>query len=90
LPSRLPDTDQQWVGWDEHGQLLSRNEYPGARALRAEATAGAEFLYRTAQGDKWVRVSDVPLSGDGGKLAAAIIVLIDITEQKRAQEDSSG
>lgn len=86
LPSRLPDTDQQWAGWDEHGQPLSRSEYPGARALRGEGTAGAEFLYRTPEGDKWVRVSGVPLSGDGGKLAAAIIVLVDITEQKCTQE----
>jgi PAS domain S-box-containing protein len=87
LPSRLPDTDRRWLSWDEHGLLLSRDAYPGARALRGEATAGTEFLYRTADGDKWVRVSGVPLSGDGGKLAAAIIVLVDITEEKRAQED---
>lgn len=86
LPSDLPDTDQRWAGWNENGQPLSREEYPGARALRGEATAGTEFLRRAADGDNWLRVSGVPLSGAGGQLAAAIVVLIDITEQKRAQE----
>jgi PAS domain S-box-containing protein len=86
LPSQLPNTDQQWIGWNRQGQLLSRDDYPGVRALRGEATAGTDFLYRASDGDKWVRVTGVPLSGDGGKLAAAIIVLVDITEQKRAQE----
>jgi PAS domain S-box-containing protein len=86
LPSRHPDTDEEWMGWDEHGQPLTRDEFPGSRALRGEATKGIEFLHRTAAGDMWVRVSGVPLTGDGGKLAAAIIVLVDITEQKRAQE----
>ncbi|MBB5711156.1 PAS domain S-box protein [Sphingomonas xinjiangensis] len=86
LPSRLADPDPRWTGWDERGAPLSRDAYPGARALRGEATGGTEFLYRTADGDKWVRVSGVPLGADDGKLAGAIIVLIDTTEQKHAQE----
>ena len=85
LPSRLPDTDQRWAGWDEHGRPLTRNDYPGARALRGEATAGTEFLCRSSEGESWVRVSGVPLDGDGGRLAGAMIVLVDVTEQKCAQ-----
>ncbi|NYD89022.1 PAS domain S-box protein [Sphingomonas melonis] len=85
LPSRLPDVDRQWVSWNERGQPLPRSQYPGARALRGEATAGTEFLHRTSDGDTWLRVSGVPLAGEGGTLAAAILVVIDITAQKRAQ-----
>jgi PAS domain S-box-containing protein len=87
LPSRLPDTNQEWIGWNEHGQPLSRDQYPGSRALRGETTRGIEFLHRTDAGkETWIRVSGVPLVGTSGEMSAAIIVLIDITEQKRAQD----
>jgi len=87
LPSRLPDADRHWIAWGRDGERLSKDQYPGARALRGQATAGTDFLHRAESGGEfWIRVSGVPLAGDAGEIAAAILVLVDVTEQKRAQD----
>ncbi|WP_162242936.1 PAS domain S-box protein [Sphingomonas sp. Leaf412] len=86
LPSRLPDTDRRWIGWDPSGRPIPREEYPGARALRGEATHATDFVCRTPVGDIWVRVSGIPLADENGRPAGAIVVVVDVTDEKRAQQ----
>ena len=76
-----------WQGHGSNGERLSRDHFPTARALRGEQVVGTEFRYTGFEsGPVWTRVSSVPLRGDDGSIAGAISVVVDIDEQKRAQE----
>jgi signal transduction histidine kinase/DNA-binding response OmpR family regulator len=87
IPSWSPDGEERWIGYDESGERVRRDRFVSVRALRGETVAGAEFLYHPADGiDIWTRVSGVPLRDSRGGIAGAISVVIDIDEQKRAQE----
>jgi PAS domain S-box-containing protein len=87
LPSRLPDGEERWLAWDENGERLPRDLYPGARALRGEVVPGAEFLYRPKDGPEiWTRMGGVPILGSEGEVVAALLVVVDVDAQKRAQE----
>ena len=81
------DAESHWHGQSSNGEQLSRDRFPTARALQGEHVAGIEFRYTGfASGPVWTRVSSVPLQGDDGSIAGAISVVVDIDEQKRAQE----
>ena len=57
------------------------------RALKGEHVTGIEIRYTGLDsGPVWTRVSSVPLLNDDGSVAGAISVVVDIDEQKRAQE----
>jgi PAS domain S-box-containing protein len=87
IPSRMPEGNERWLAWDENGGRLPLDLYPGPRALRGEIVAGVEFLHRPERGrEVWTRVSSVPLRDAAGEIAAALLVIVDIDEQKRAQE----
>jgi PAS domain S-box-containing protein len=87
MPSRMPDGEERWVAWDEDGQRLPRDRYPGARALRGEVEPGVEFLYRPKDGPEvWTRVAGIPLLNSERQVIAALVVVVDIDSQKRAQE----
>lgn len=77
----------RWEARDAHGRKMEPHEYPGARSLRGEAVAGVEFRYRTPDGpDVWTRITGIPLRDEQGTVTGAITVIVDIDEQKRAQE----
>ncbi|MBM6581708.1 PAS domain-containing protein [Microvirga sp. BT689] len=87
LPSRTPDGEERWVALDNDGKRLTRDRYPGIRALRGEESAGTEFRFRPSDGQEiWTRVSGVPVWNSEGQVGAALVVIVDINEQKRAQE----
>jgi PAS domain S-box-containing protein len=81
------DAERHWQARDEDGAPLPRDKFPSARALKGEPVSGIEFRYTGLDsGPVWTRVSSVPLLNDDGSVAGAISVVIDIDEQKRAQE----
>jgi PAS domain S-box-containing protein len=87
IPSRSTTGEQQWIANDDEGRRLTRDRFPGARALRGETVIGTEFLYRESEGEEtWTRVSSVPLWEPGGRLVGALAVIVDIDVEKRAQE----
>lgn len=87
IPSRLPDAEDRWIAWDQNGKQLSAHEFPAPRALRGETVPDIEFLHRAENGrETWTRFSSVPLRNQEGKIIGAILVIVDIDEQKRAQE----
>ncbi len=93
LPSLHSTDHAQWIGHGPDGQRLDRSQYPGARALRGEMVVpGVEFLHQTKDGNgAWRRVSAVPLDplpGDG-EAAAGIVVVEDIDQLKRSEEEVS-
>ncbi|HVJ54704.1 MAG TPA: ATP-binding protein [Aliidongia sp.] len=91
IPSRHPDGEARWIGFTGDGHRLDRDQFSAARALRGEPVAGIEFLYQPPQGASvWTRVSGVPLRDASGSVTGAISVIVDIDEQKRAQEALRG
>jgi signal transduction histidine kinase/CheY-like chemotaxis protein len=81
------DAERHWQAHDKDGTRLPRDKFPSARALRGENVAGIEFCYTGLDsGPIWTRVSSVPLLKEDGSIAGAISVVVDIDEQKRAQQ----
>ena len=81
------DAERHWQAQDENGAPLPRDKFPSARALKGEHVSGIEFRYTGLDsGPVWTHVSSVPLLNDDGSVAGAISVVVDIDEQKRAQE----
>jgi PAS domain-containing protein len=64
IPSRNAAVEAQWIGHDETGRRLGRDDFPGARALRGETVRGVEFLHRPPDGRKetWTRISGVQVA----------------------------
>ncbi len=86
-PAFDPEAEQDWHARDENGERLLRGRFPSARALQGEHVVGTEFRYTGLEtGSVWTRISSVPLRNDDGSIAGAISVIVDIDEQKRAQE----
>ena len=87
IPSLDPTIRQRWEAHDPDGRPLAPDEFPGARALRGESVDGVEFLFHPQdEPDLWTRVSSVPLKDENETVIGAISVILDIDEQKRAQE----
>jgi len=79
--------ERHWQAQDEDGTPLSRDKFPRACALKGEHVTGIAIRYTGLDsGPVWTRVSSVPLLNDDGSVAGAISVVVDIDEQKRAQE----
>jgi PAS domain-containing protein len=88
IPSQLPDAAQRWTAYNERHQHIRQDDFPGARALRGEAVAGAEFLHRAPDGQEtWVRIGAVPLRDSAGTISGALCVIVDI-DAKNASRSS--
>ncbi|WP_244644653.1 hybrid sensor histidine kinase/response regulator [Azorhizobium oxalatiphilum] len=91
VPSRQSDGPERWIGHEEDGTRITRERFVAARALRGEAVLGTEFRYHAPpEPDVWTRVSGIPLKTPDSDVAGAIAVIVDIDEQKRAQETLAG
>lgn len=77
----------RWKGWDDKGQPIAPENWPGKRALRGEVVMpGLEMLHTDDDGREWwMRVSCAPLRDDDGKLIGTCSVIQDITELKQAE-----
>jgi PAS domain S-box-containing protein len=86
LPSRDPDARPRWQAWDEQGQPIPPDAWPGARALRGESVAAMDFLYTASSGEeRWVRQSAAPFRDGEGQTIGAIVVVQDIDARRRAE-----
>ncbi|MGE0715419.1 MAG: response regulator [Alphaproteobacteria bacterium] len=87
IPSARAGAEAEWEAYDGAGRRLGREGFAVARALRGEHVFGAEYRFRPARGEPvWTRVSAIPLRGPGGRITGAVAVVVDIDDQKRAQE----
>ena len=87
IPSTLADRMPRWKGWDDKGQPIAPENWPGKRALRGEVVMpGLEMLHTDDDGREWwMRVSCAPLRDDDGQLIGTCSVIQDITELKQAE-----
>lgn len=92
VPNRLiPSNDAsragRWVGLDSQGQPLPREQFAGARALRGDTVASADFRYYPEEGGEfWTRISAVPLYDTNHQVKGAALVVIDINAEKQNEE----
>ncbi len=88
LPSRDPELADRWRAWDAQGQLLTPQDYPGARAMRGERVVpGQEMLYTDEDGREiWTSVASAPIQDHSGTTTGQVVVISDIDGQKRATQ----
>lgn len=90
VPSADPEVADTWIGFDHDGRRIGPHDYPAARALRGEPTLNLDFLHRGGpEGDRWRRVSGIPVYGKGEQPVAALVVIVDVDDEKRAVERQS-
>jgi two-component sensor histidine kinase/putative methionine-R-sulfoxide reductase with GAF domain len=87
VPSADPEAGETWIGYDRDGRRIEPHNYPAARALRGEPTLNLDFLHRGGtEGNCWRRVSGIPVYGKGEQPVAALVVIVDVDDEKRAVE----
>ncbi len=85
IPSRLPDGEARWEGYDADGRRITRERFATVRALQGERVQGMEFRHHPESGAPvWTRVSGIPLK-NGDEVTGAISVIVDIDDEKRGQ-----
>jgi signal transduction histidine kinase len=85
----LEITPEVWgVAHYPDGRRIPREEWSIARALRGETTVGREARLLRPDGSHYdVLISAAPLNNADGELVGAVASLLDITENKRAEEE---
>jgi PAS domain S-box-containing protein len=88
IPSLDPGSIQRWRGFDAHGGLLPRSQYPGERALRGETvTPGLDFIYTADDGGEiWIRISAAPFRNATGVIVGGVAIMQNVDEEKRAEQ----
>ncbi|MBB63096.1 MAG: histidine kinase [Pseudomonas sp.] len=84
IPSAAPERARRWVGLDSHGQVIPPSQYVGARALRGEQVDGQDYRYYPEEGgERWLRLSGVPLYDHAEQPMGAAVVIIDVDAERR-------
>ncbi len=87
IPSTAPERARRWLGLDSQGQVIPPSQYVGARALRGEQVNGQDFRYfPDGGGERWLRLSSVPLYDGAQELVGAAMVIIDVDAEKRNED----
>jgi two-component sensor histidine kinase len=87
FPSVDTQAGVEWIAFHPDGSRIDPRDYPGARALRGDVALDMDFLHRDdAGGERWCRVSGVPVHGEDGQVMAALVVIVDVDVEKRAAE----
>ncbi|MGH7650345.1 MAG: PAS domain S-box protein [Gemmatimonadaceae bacterium] len=76
-----------WIGFHEDGRPYSSLDWPLARTVLTSAPVGAEEI-RIERGDGtdgFVRVSSAPIKDADGKIVAAVAIVVDVTDQRKAE-----
>ena len=93
LWGRRPELGELWCGslrlFLPDGRPMRHDECPMAVALReGRAVRGVEAILERPDGSRvWFRPYPTPILDDEGTLAGAVNVLIDLTEQRRTEDE---
>lgn len=88
MPSLGNDSPTTIQVFDAEGRVLSPDFWPSPQALRGISTHGLEACFSYADGRvEWQLVSAVPVVADDGKVASAILVLQNISKQKKTEQE---
>ena len=76
-----------WRSMDLDGRPLTMPDTPLGRAAMHGETSSCEFVIRRAEGDdRIVWANAAPILDEHGQVSAGIVVFLDITQRKRAEE----
>ena len=77
----------EWVGFHENGNRYASLEWPLARTvITKEVVRGEEIRIRRGDGtDGFVRMSSAPVRDADGNVVAAVAIIVDVTDQRRAE-----
>ncbi len=76
-----------WKLFDLDGRPLKNEDVPLARAVMYGETNHREFIIRRDNHeDRVIMANAAPIKNNDGKVVAAVVVFIDITERKRVEE----
>lgn len=92
MPTRIqPSLDDtrhaHWRAFRDDGSAYTRQDFPGARALRGERVVpGIEMLYKQDDGPEiWTQVAAVPVTNDSGHITGQVAVVNNIDALKRTE-----
>ncbi len=84
IPSAKPDSAARWLALDSQGRPLPSDQFAAARALRGEHVPALDCRYLPPEGgERWTRISAVPLYDSQNKVIGAALVIIDIDAEKQ-------
>jgi PAS domain S-box-containing protein len=84
---QLSDASRVWGAWGADGDQVPLDDWPMARALRGETTAGREMYRLRADGQRdHLLIAAAPVRDTAGALIGAVVTVSDITERKRMEE----
>ncbi|SDS54406.1 PAS/PAC sensor hybrid histidine kinase [Halopseudomonas xinjiangensis] len=84
IPSAQPDAAMRWLALDSEGRPLPSDQFAGARALRGEHVPALDCRYLPPDGgERWTRISAVPLYDSQHAVIGAAMVIIDIDAEKQ-------
>jgi PAS domain S-box-containing protein len=77
----------QWVGFHSNGTPYSSLEWPLARTVTTrESVRGEEIRIQRGDGsDGVIRMSSAPVVDASGKIVAAVAIVVDVTDQRKAE-----
>ncbi len=77
----------EWTGFHDDGRCYSAFEWPIARTVFTKEPVGAEEIrIRRGDGsDGFVRMSSAPVRDSEGNVVAAVAIVVDVTEQRKAE-----
>ncbi len=77
----------KWMGHDLEGNKLKPEDYPGARSLLHAQTVSNQLIKFLREDGTWlwVRTSSAPLRDGEGKIIAAVVMTIDVSDEIEMQ-----
>ncbi|RDI60898.1 hybrid sensor histidine kinase/response regulator [Microvirga subterranea] len=87
--SKSVESYDAWVGFHPDGRRVRGEEYPMARVIRdGDERPEIEVLYLRGDGtEAWVRIIGSPIRDQDGKLTGAVVAVLDIDREKRAEAE---
>ena len=86
----LQDVDENGISRIRHpdGRPYEIEEWPLMRSIRdGEEVRAWEYFYTLADGSRlWFRANSSPVYDEAGRIVAGVLVTLDITEPKMAEE----
>jgi PAS domain S-box-containing protein len=77
----------EWVGFHSNGTRYTSLEWPLARTVTTrESVRGEEIRIQRGDGtDGFIRMSSAPVVDANGKVVAAVAIVVDVTDQRKAE-----
>ncbi|MGI8401253.1 MAG: PAS domain S-box protein [Gemmatimonadaceae bacterium] len=89
-----PDLEsyREWVGFHDNGTPYSALQWPLARTVMTKESVRAEEIriQRGDGSDGYIRMSSAPVVNEKGEVVAAVGIVVDVTEQRKAERAVRG